>query len=204
MKRNGLLFLLCVFAVSCFATDSLIEKVAALNKGNNYISSAFTETKVMPRIKKETKKYGNLYFVRESEKLMMRYTDPEGDYSLIENGTMYVRRGDKTLKFGNTQKDGKMSVFKSSLIYAMKGEVASVAAENEAEITSEQSDTQYIFTLKRQNNHKVGVKQITLIYDKSTGALVVLKIEESNGNYTSYETPKPDTKTKLEDKVFAI
>ena len=200
-RRISIIMLLATLCLSVSA-DELAKRIFLINQHNGSISAEFTETKVMPRMKKETVKKGMLYFKSETEKLMMRYTDPAGDYTLIKDGIMYVRKGDKQQKFSGSNQESRMTVFKSSLIHAMQGNVSEVAKENKATIQSDESNTRYRFILTRKNEQKQGINSLTLLYDKATGALIMLKIEEANGNYTTYETTEPDVKTVLDDKVF--
>ena len=168
------------------------------------MTAQFSETKVLPRMKKTTTKKGTLYFKTDSESLLMRYSDPAGDYTLIKDGVMYIKKGDKQQKFSGNNQAGKMAVLKSSLLNAFVGDIEAIAKDNKATVKAEESNTRYRFVITRKNEQKQGINQLTLLYDKATGALLMLKIEEANGNYTTYETTDPDVKTILSDDIFEL
>ena len=67
-------------AISAFAQD-IDQKILKLQKAT--YTMPFSEVKVMPKLKKETTKVGTLEW-RSPDYLRMDFTDPEGDYNLIE------------------------------------------------------------------------------------------------------------------------
>ena len=79
-----------------------------------------------------------------------------------------------------------------------------IAKDNKASIQATESAVRYKFVITRKIEQKQGINTLTLLYDKATGALLSLKLEEANGNYTIYETVEPDVKTVFDDSVFEI
>ena len=145
-----------------------------------------------------------MHFKNEGERLIMRYSDPKGDYVLISDGVMTVKKGSETQKFKGSQKDSKMTVLKNTLIHALQGDVEAIGKDNKASIQAVESAVRYKFVITRKIEQKHGVNSLTLLYDKASGALLSLKMEEANGNYTIYETTAPDVKTVFDDSVFEV
>lgn len=208
ISRTTQLLSLVLLVLACHAefvsADTLEQRIHRIAQRNGAMTAQFSETKVLPRMKKTTTKKGTLYFKTDSESLLMRYSDPVGDYTLIKDGVMYIKKGDKQQKFSGNNQAGKMAVLKSSLLNAFVGDIEAIAKDNKATVKAEESNTRYRFVITRKNEQKQGINQLTLLYDKATGALLMLKIEEANGNYTTYETTDPDVKTILSDDIFEL
>ena len=168
----------------------------------NTVVSEFTEVKSMPKLKKEIKKSGVLYF-QSPDRLAMRYSDPEGDYSIIRDGLFLIKRGQ-----GHTQKlkmDGKRTQFqilRNTLLLSMVGDIDGVAKENEASVSIEEKAGKKLVTLLKDKEVKVGVNRLELEYDLTTGALLVLKLIEVNGNSTTYSTPSPNIGASIDEEVW--
>ena len=200
-----LVSLFLLISCHCWGQDSrIIESIANLNKSITTLTADFEETKVMPRLKKQTTRKGTLYFKSQNESLLMDYSEPEGDYSLIKDGVMYVRKGDKQQKFAQQNKESKMNILKHSLLNALNGKVEAIAQDNNATIDAKEQGKNYLLTLTRQTDQKQGIQQLVLIYDKKTGALQELKIVEGNGNYTTYQTTNAKLNDIISDDMFNI
>ena len=197
-------FVASLCLVSNISAETLEERIHHIAQRNGGMTAQFTETKVMPKMKKNITKKGTLYFKTDNSNLLMQYSDPEGDYTLIKDGVMYVKKGDKQQKFTGNNEASKMAVLKSSLINAFVGDIEAIAKDNKAAVKAEESTTRYRFVITRKIEQKQGINSLTLLYDKATGALLMLKIEEANGNYTTYETTEPDVKTVLTDDIFKL
>lgn len=193
-----------IIATSFCTAESLEAHVLRLNQRNGSMIADYTETKVMPKLKKKTVKKGTLHFKNEGQRLIMRYADPKGDYTLIKDGVMTVKKGTETQKFKGSNKDSQMTLLKNSLLNALQGNVEAIAKDNKASIQGTESAVRYKFVITRKIEQKQGVNSLTLLYDKATGALISLKLEQANGNYTIYETVEPDVKTVFDDSVFEI
>ena len=204
MKKLVSLIAAVLIATSFCAAESLEAHVLRLNSRNGSMIADFTEKKVMPKIKKQTEKKGTLHFKNEGQRLIMRYADPKGDYTMIKDGVMTVKKGSETQKFKGSNKDSRMTMLKNSLLNALQGNVEAIAKDNKASIQATESAVRYKFVITRKIEQKQGINTLTLLYDKATGALLSLKLEEANGNYTIYETVEPDVKTVFDDSVFEI
>ena len=156
----------------------------------------------MPKLKKEIKKEGKLYF-KYPDCLAMRYTEPDGDYSVIKDGgKFYIKRGQKVSKLNLKDPDSQFSHLRNTLLFSLRGDVQAVAKENDARLKAEESSTRFLFTIEKKHTPKIGVCTLRLIYDKVSGALLLLKLEEVNGNYTSYETQDPVPRQLIPDEVW--
>lgn len=182
--------------------DKIGEQLLNLNKSNTTVMSDFEEVKQMPKLKKTIIKHGKLYFAA-TDRLAMRYTDPDGDYSIIRDGLFLIKRGGHTQRLKMDGRKTQFQILRNTLLYSMQGQVQEVANENDADIEYTQADGKYICHLTKRGNQRIGVTQLELQYDKQTGALLVLKLIEGNGISTTYSTPKPQLGVKIDDSVWA-
>ena len=204
MKKYILTTLSLFFLIGSVSAQQIEKRLLALNERTETLVAPFTEVKVMPKLKKEIRKEGNLYF-QYPNALSMRYTNPEGDYSVIKDGgKFYTKRGQKKMKLNLKDPDSQFSHLRNTLIFSLSGDVEAVAKENDAKIKAQESATRFLFTIEKKHTPKVGVCRLQLVYDKVTGALLLLKMEEVNGNYTSYETIDPVTKKLIPQEVWEV
>ena len=185
MKRLLVIFtillspFICHFSLSAQDIDSKI-----LKKQQAAYSSPFTEVKVMPKLKKETAKSGTLEW-RSPEYLRMDYTDPEGEYTLIEGVEFSMFTKGALQKLPAKDANSKIGVLRLTLLYAFQGKVEDIAELNKAVATYSEQDGRYVCDLVAEQP-KHGVKSLRLEYDKKTGHLLLLTITEANSNYTTW------------------
>lgn len=188
IQKTTLTFCLTlIVAVSAFS-QSIEDNIFNLNKQQTTYVAQFTEKIVMPKMKKEITKSGTMYFAAPSS-LLMKYADPEGDYSLIKDGKFTASRKGHVQNFPMSEKNkSQMYTLRETLLGSMSGDLKRVAAENEADIVCQEKDGKYVCLLTKQKAKTLGVNQLELIYDKRSGALLSLKLLQANGNYTLYQT----------------
>ena len=148
-------------------------------------TSPFTETKVFPKLKKQTEKKGTLEW-RSADYLRMDYAEPAGDYTLIEDVNFTVFQGGKAQKLPAKDATSKTGVLRLTLLYAFQGKVADIATLTNTVASYSEKNGRYVCELVAEQA-KHGVKSLILEYDKKNGHLLLLTITESNGNYTTWE-----------------
>lgn len=161
------------------------DKILALHKSGETMTTSFVETKAMPKMKKETKKTGNLTFTAP-DNLRLDYTDPAGDYTLITKTDFETSRAGKVQKLPFKSPQSRWAIFRSTLLYAFMGQVEEVAKLNDATATYAEEGANYLCTLDANKTAKQGISQLKLVYNKKSGKLVSLTVTEGNGNYTTY------------------
>lgn len=202
MKRIGLFLVSAMFCLS-MTGQNIDGRLLVLNQKHATIVASFTEQKVMPRLKKEVKKEGVLYFAHP-DALSMVYSTPEGDRTLIKDGRFMVRRSGKVQKFAMKNEDSPMYLLRNILLYSFCGDVKRIASECKASLESKESSTRFLFTITKKVTPKTGVCSIQLIYDKITGAIISLRLDEVNGNYTIYETDNAVQGQVIPEAVWTI
>ena len=167
--------------------DAAIKKIAQANAKYNTVTCKFEKTANMVMMEKELKSEGNLTYVRP-DKLKMEYTSPAGDLLEI-NGDALTMISGKQKRSTNVKSDGRMATLKNTLLYSVGGDIAAVAAENNATIKYEESPLYYIFTLTKGKGAKSQYVELVLSYSKKDLSLCIMTMVEPNGNFTVYHTP---------------
>ena len=185
-----LLLTICLTAACLTAGAQTIEQtLLSMHKEKETFVAPFIETTVMPKMKKETVKKGTMYFAAP-DALLMKYSDPAGDYSLIKDGKFNVKRKANVQSVPMNPKNmSQLYTLRETLLGSLTGDLKRVAEENEAEVSCKEAAGKYHCTLTKKQPKAAGVNTLELIYDKRTGALLSLKLIQANGNYTVYDTP---------------
>ena len=161
------------------------DKILALHKQGETMTTSFTEVKVMPKMKKELKKEGTLVFTAP-ENLRLDYTTPAGDYTLITATTFETLRNGKVQKLPIKNPQNRWTTLRSTLLLAFSGKVEEMATLNNATAEYKEESGEYICTLTANNKQPQGIAQLVVAYSKKTGKLQRLIVTEANGNYTTY------------------
>lgn len=182
MKKHFVICTLLLAITTLAGAQGIDAKILKLQKST--YSSPFTETKVMPKLKKETVKTGTLVWTAPAN-LRMDYSDPEGDYTLIEDENFSLSVKGMVQKLPAKDANSKTGLLRLTLINAFQGNVAEIATLTNAQPTYSDKGGRYVCELVAERP-KHGVKSLTLEYDKKNGHLLLLTITENNGNYTTW------------------
>ena len=125
MKRFALIVTLALAATTLVTAQGIDATILQLQQ--SAYSSAFSETKVLPKLKKETTKSGVLEWQSPSH-LKMDYSDPAGDYTLIEDVVFSVNTHGALQKLPAKDANTKTGLLRLTLLNAFQGKVADIAA----------------------------------------------------------------------------
>jgi len=186
MKKLVLIVICVLGTLNAAFAQGIDAKILKLQQAT--YTAPFTEVKVMPKLKKETVKQGTLEW-RTPDYLKMDYSEPAGEYSLIDglNFTVCVKGATQKLPAKDT--NTKTGVLRQTLVLAFQGKVADIAELNQTNVDYADKGGRYVCELVAEQP-KHGVKSLTLEYDKKNGHLLLLTITEANGNYTTWKTEK--------------
>lgn len=184
MKRHLLAALMLLICGSIMAAG-IPDKIKALHKSGETMTTSFTEKSVMPKLKKESTKTGTLVF-SAPDNLKLDYTDPAGDYTLITATQFETKREGKVQKLPFKNPQSQWAVFRSTLLLSFMGDVEAVAKQNDATATYKEEGANYVCTLKGDKSKPQGIAELVLVYDKKSGKLISLTVTKGNGNYTVY------------------
>lgn len=153
----------------------------------------FTQTKVIKISGKTTPKAGHLTF-DGNDHLTMNYTEPEGDYFIIE-GTMVKLNMDGKKAELDANKVKIVQLQRSTLLNCLSGNWEQAAADNNAETqVSYEGDTQTVTLTAKGKVPRGGYASVVLTYRNSDGALTKMVLEEAVGAVNTYEMDKKTEK----------
>ena len=187
MKKRFTLCLMTIFSIFLsVSAENIPAAIRALHPDGESIDFAFTETKVMPKIKKTTVKQGTMHFVAPDD-LRVDYTDPAGDYMLITKEKFEVQKKGRVQNFNIKNPERRMGLYRSTLLLCMSGDVEKVANINEASAEYKTVGGRYVCTITAKHASAREIASLVLEYDTKSGRLLRMVITEGNDNYTTYE-----------------
>ena len=183
-------------------TKSVLTKIEKANEGITTISSPVTEVKTMPN-GKEFKSAGNFYY-SAPELLAIRYTDPEGDYLVVNTEVVaQKRKTGKSFKFA-LDKNERMQLLSGTLLWCISGKLLDLAEAHNATVTSSESNGQIVLAFTANAKEAKDFKKIELTYDKATLKIKSMAMTDKSNIVTKYTIDKPQYGASIEASIFEI
>ena len=149
------------------------------------VEARFTESKFIKASGKTIEAEGNLKLY-SADKIELRYTNPAGDYFIIDGKTISTSvKGKKTVV--DTEKNASMRTFRNTLMNCVNGEWKQAATDNNAESSVVEKGANRVVTLSAKKTAPRGYSKIVITYRKSDNIPVELVFEEFNGIVTTYK-----------------
>lgn len=146
----------------------------------------FTQTKVMKISGKTTDKAGHITF-NGNDQLTMTYTEPEGDYFIIEGNMVKINMEGKKVEF-DAEKVKMVGLQRATLLNCLSGNWEQAATDNNAELTiNEEKGLKTISIIAKGKVPKGGYKSVELTYRLSDGMMTKMILEEAIGIINTYE-----------------
>ena len=183
------------------ANDDILSKIEEKGSTFNTLTAQFTQEKTIAANGKKIMSDGMLYYA--PGKFAMHYS-PSCDELLIINGKDFLMIRGKRKNIFNTETNKPMRSLKNTLLYCMTGDIGILAEENNAEISASDCDSYYQVTLTARKKAIKGYSSIIFSYDKNTGFLTEMTMNEFNGNSTVYKMSGYHQNVMIEDEKFLI
>ena len=146
----------------------------------------FTQVKLMKVSGKTTDKAGHITF-DGNDQLAMTYTQPEGEYFIIEGNTVKINMDGKKAEL-DAEKVKMVKLQRATLLNCLSGNWEQAAADNNADLTvSESKSTKTISIVAKGKVPKGGYKSVELTYRLSDNVLTKMVLEEAIGIINTYE-----------------
>ncbi|MBR0177095.1 MAG: outer-membrane lipoprotein carrier protein LolA [Bacteroidales bacterium] len=172
MKHIALIIIALLFSVSAFAQQQ--------------IDTDFTQTKLMKVSGKTTDKAGHITF-DGNDQLTMTYTQPEGDYFIIEGTMVKINMDGKKAEL-DAEKVKMVKLQRATLLNCLSGNWEQAAADNNAETDITEADGQKTISIVAKGKvPRGGYKSVELTYRLSDNVLTKMVLEEAIGIINSYE-----------------
>lgn len=173
MKHITLIIIAMLFSVVAFAQQSL--------------DTDFTQTKLIKVSGKTIQKEGHLTF-DGNDHLTMTYTQPEGDYFIIDGNMVRIKMDSKPKTDLDASKVKMVQLQRSTLLNCLAGNWEQAAADNNAGLmVTEMNGLKTVSIVAQGKVQRGGYNSIELVYRLSDGVLTKLVLEEATGIQNTYE-----------------
>ncbi len=171
MKRISLIIIALLFSIATFAQQ--------------HYDTDFTQTKVMKISGKTTEKAGHILF-DGNDQLSMVYSDPEGDFFIIEGTKIKINLYGKKAEL-DSEKVKMVKLQRSTLLNCLSGNWEQAATDNNAEVTTTEENGFKTITLTAKGKvPKGGYSNVVLNYNIADGTLNEMTLEEAVGAINTY------------------
>lgn len=177
----------------------VLVNIEKANASLTTITSPVTETRTMPN-GKEFVANGNFYF-SSPDKLAIRYTNPEGDYLVINpDEVAQKKKQGKTFKLST--KNDRVQELSTTLICCISGKLLGLAEANDAVVTTSEANGLINVVCEVKGKNAKDFKKIELSYDKATMRIKSMAMTDKSNVVTKYTMDKPQFGTKIDASVF--
>lgn len=146
----------------------------------------FSQVKMMKVSGKTFDKTGHIIF-DGNDHLSMTYTEPEGEYFIIEGNMVRINMDGKKADL-DAEKVKTVELQRATLLNCLSGNWEQAAIDNNAETTiSEENGLKTISIVANGKVPKGGYKSVVLTYRVSDGMMIKMVLEEAVGSINTYE-----------------
>lgn len=171
MKHITLIIIAMLFSISAFAQQ--------------IFDTEFTQTKLLKISGKTTEKAGHIIF-DGNDHLTMTYTQPEGEYFIIEGNMVKINLDGKKADL-DANKVKMVGLQRSTLLNCLNGNWEQAAVDNNAELTvTEEKGIKTVSIVANGKVPKGGYKSVVLTYRLSDGKIIKMVLEEAIGTVNTY------------------
>ncbi len=172
MKHITLIIIAMLFSVSAFAQQ--------------IFDTDFTQTKLLKVSGKTTEKTGHLVF-DGNDHLTMTYTEPEGEYFIIEGNQVKINMDGKKADL-DADKAKMVKLQRSTLLNCLSGNWEQAAEDNNADLTvTEDKGFRNVLIKAKGKVPRGGYSSVELTYRLSDGMMIKMVLEEAIGTINTYE-----------------
>ena len=141
----------------------------------------------------------------------MLYSDPKGEYYIINTTHLYNGIDGHKLKF-NYKFVPLMKLLGNAMSWSMNGDIYSIYNNLNTDFQMATDAKHYIITLTVKKGYNRGISKMLLKYDKTTGLIDYMEMEEKLGLIHKYymgldtngKTHKPLLNTPIDTKVYTL
>ena len=146
----------------------------------------FTQTKVMKVSGKTTNKAGHIVF-DGNDHLSMTYTEPEGDYFIIDGNMVRINMDGKKADL-DSEKVKMVQLQRATLLNCLSGNWEQAAEDNNADLNIVEKDgLKTVSIVARGKVPRGGYNSVELTYRLSDGMMTKMILEEVIGIQNTYE-----------------
>ena len=146
----------------------------------------FTQVKLMKVSGKTTDKAGHITF-DGNDQLTMTYTQPEGEYFIIEGNMVKINMDGKKAEL-DAEKVKMVGLQRATLLNCLSGNWEQAAEDNNADLTiTEEGGLKTVSIVAKGKVPKGGYNSVELTYRLSDGMMTKMVLVEAIGIQNTYE-----------------
>ncbi len=146
----------------------------------------FTQVKLMKVSGKTTDKAGHITFDGNNQ-LTMTYTQPEGDYFIIEGNMVKINMDGKKAEL-DAEKVKMVGLQRATLLNCLSGNWEQAAEDNNADLTiTEEGGLKTVSIVAKGKVPRGGYNSVELTYRLSDGMMTKMVLVEAIGIQNTYE-----------------
>lgn len=146
----------------------------------------FTQIKLMKVSGKTTDKAGHITF-DGNDQLTMTYTQPEGEYFIIEGNMVKINMDGKKAEL-NAEKVKMVGLQRATLLNCLSGNWEQAAEDNNADLTiTEEGGLKTVSIVAKGKVPRGGYNSVELTYRLSDGMMTKMVLVEAIGIQNTYE-----------------
>ncbi len=201
MKKIFFMLTLILSCVVLQAQDNvMLKQIEDANASLPNIVADFEQTKQLVNGKKIVS--NGVLYIADNDKMAMYYDEPSTDMLIINAESFYMKQGKKD-KVYNTEKNKPMASLRNTLLSCVRGRLATLAQENNAEIVAQKTANGYEVTLTSREKKAKGYARIHLVYNVDK-VLVLMQMDEYNGISTTYKMTNVKRNVEIDALRFKI
>jgi outer membrane lipoprotein-sorting protein len=178
--------------------NELVEKIRQANVSHTAFSSKFKQTKHIVILGKDILSSGMFYY-KKPDRLALRYDNPAGDLLLI-NGDQCVMVSAGKRSEVSAKANAKVNGLKTILSACLQGDIKQTGASR---ITCKETSRYYIITAEMDTKtNKSTISKLVLHFEKADLTLSILRTEEPDGSYTTYELLTKEFDKPISENLF--
>ncbi len=191
--------------VTCAAsadTTAILTKLQTNGAAIGTIESCFVQRRHVQALKGDVLSNGRFYY-QKNDKICMVYDRPQGDL-LLMNGDDFVMIADGRRSVVNAQTNPMLKQLRTLLTACVSGDFERLKTGRNTQLVVDETDAHYILTAMFDGSAKKMYASIVLTFDKRQLALVALRMNESNGNFTEYTFESPKFNQPIDERIFDV
>ncbi|MGN0186564.1 MAG: outer membrane lipoprotein carrier protein LolA [Paludibacteraceae bacterium] len=198
----GLVLLLSATAVKAESAAAVLAKIRDNGTAINTIESRFVQHRHLQALKNDVVSNGRFYY-QKNDKICMAYDRPQGDL-LLMNGDDFVMIADGRRSVVNAQSNPMLKQMRILLTACVSGDFDRLKTGRNTQLAVDETDAHYILTATLDGSAQKLYASIVLTFDKQNLALLVLRMNEANGNFTEYTFDSPKFNQPIDGNVFDV
>lgn len=184
MKRILISLTLMFATATAFAQNgtAILDKIKEANKSLTSITSDFKQTMHLTFMDEDVLSNGKFYY-RKPDRLLLKYSQPEGEMMLIKGDEITMVMMDQHTKV-SAKSDPAIELIHTIFSSCLEGDARKI---KDATVDAVEKADYYEVIITIKGDRAQNMKGVKVHYDKKEMVLSLLRTEDPDGGYTVYE-----------------